>query len=94
MKSAQTSTLAVSWHQAANPMTEAALYGITGALESVGRAFICLDPSFTIHHVSRLLDSSVSGTNATAWTNPFHLMPAKKLNTYFGPSETWWNTPR
>jgi transcriptional regulator with PAS, ATPase and Fis domain len=39
-----------------NSMTEAALHGITRALASVGRAFICLDPSFTIRHVSPLLD--------------------------------------
>lgn len=39
-----------------NPLTEAALHGITRALESVGRAFICLDPSFTIVHASGLLD--------------------------------------
>lgn len=39
-----------------NPLTEAALHGITRALESVGRAFICLDPSFTILHSSHLLD--------------------------------------
>jgi Transcriptional regulator containing PAS, AAA-type ATPase, and DNA-binding domains len=38
-----------------NPLTEAALHGITRALASVGRAFICLDPSFRIVHVSRLL---------------------------------------
>lgn len=37
-------------------MTEAALHGITRALASVGRAFICLDSSFTIRHVSHLLD--------------------------------------
>lgn len=94
MKSAQTSILSVNWQQAANPITEAALYGITRALESEGRAFICLDPSFKIHHVSRLHDSSISGTNATAWTNPFDLTLAKKLNTYFGPGKIWWNTPR
>jgi transcriptional regulator with GAF, ATPase, and Fis domain len=40
-----------------NPLTEAALHGITRALASVGRAFICLDPSFTILHASHLLDS-------------------------------------
>jgi len=40
-----------------NPLTEAALHGITRALASVGRAFICLDPSFTILHASDLLDS-------------------------------------
>ncbi len=39
-----------------NPLTEAALHGITRALASVGRAFICLDPLFTIRHVSLLLD--------------------------------------
>lgn len=39
-----------------NPMTEAALHGITRALASVGRAFICLDPTFTILHASPLLD--------------------------------------
>ena len=39
-----------------NDLTEAALYGITRALASLGRAFICLDPSFHIVHVSDLLD--------------------------------------
>src|SRR6266567_3331475 len=39
-----------------NPLTEAALHGITRALASVGRAFICLDPTFRILHVSDLLD--------------------------------------
>lgn len=39
-----------------NLLTEAALHGITRALASVGRAFICLDPSFTILHASHLLD--------------------------------------
>ncbi|MGB9029063.1 MAG: sigma-54 dependent transcriptional regulator [Acidobacteriaceae bacterium] len=37
-------------------LTEAALHGITRALASVGRAFICLDPSFRIVHVSQLLN--------------------------------------
>ena len=37
-------------------LTDAALHGITRALASVGRAFICLDPSFTILHASHLLD--------------------------------------
>ncbi len=41
---------------AMNPLTEAALHGITRALASVGRAFICLDPSFRILHASTLLD--------------------------------------
>ncbi len=39
-----------------NPLTEAALHGINRALASVGRAFICLDSSFSIVHVSRLLE--------------------------------------
>ena len=53
-------TLASSRFAAAQPfgnaLTDAALYGITRALASVGRAFICLDPSFTIVHASLLLD--------------------------------------
>ncbi len=39
-----------------NPLTEAAPYGITQALASVSRAFICLDPSFTVLPASHLLD--------------------------------------
>lgn len=39
-----------------NPLTGAALHGITRALASVGRAFVCLDPSFRIVHVSKLLN--------------------------------------
>jgi transcriptional regulator with GAF, ATPase, and Fis domain len=39
-----------------NPLTQAALHGITRALASVGRAFVCLDPSFRIVHVSKLLN--------------------------------------
>ena len=35
-----------------NPLTAAALHGITRALASFGRAFICLDSSFRILHVS------------------------------------------
>ncbi len=38
------------------PLTQAALHGITRALASVGRAFVCLDPSFRIVHVSYLID--------------------------------------
>ena len=41
---------------AINPLTQAALHGITRALASVGRAFVCLDPSFRIVHASHLLD--------------------------------------
>ncbi len=39
-----------------NVLTEAALHGITWALASVGRAFVCLDPDFRILHASHLLD--------------------------------------
>ena len=39
-----------------SPLTRAALYGITVALASVGRAFICLDREFKIVHASPLLD--------------------------------------
>ncbi|MGC9158009.1 MAG: sigma-54 interaction domain-containing protein [Terracidiphilus sp.] len=38
------------------PFTQAALHGITRALASVGRAFVCLDSSFCIVHASYLLD--------------------------------------
>ncbi|MFP5230720.1 MAG: sigma-54 interaction domain-containing protein [Acidobacteriota bacterium] len=40
---------------ALSPLTRAALHGITRALASVGRAFVCLDPSFRIVHVSKML---------------------------------------
>ncbi len=39
-----------------NALTEAALHGITWALASLGRAFVCLDPEFKILHASHLLD--------------------------------------
>jgi hypothetical protein len=42
VKSAQTSILAVCSQQAATSRTEAARYGITRALESMGRALVCL----------------------------------------------------
>jgi DNA-binding NtrC family response regulator len=48
-----------------NPLTEAALHGITRALASVGRAFVCLDPSFHIVHASHLLDSLLGEDTAT-----------------------------
>ena len=51
-----TSTAIAPAEHFGNPLTEAALHGITRALASVGRAFICLDPSFTILHASHLLD--------------------------------------
>jgi transcriptional regulator with GAF, ATPase, and Fis domain len=47
-----------------HPLTEAALYGITRALASVGRAFICLDSSFHIVHFSDVLERVV-GRNAS-----------------------------
>lgn len=56
MKLTQTAIPPESAAHFGNPMTEAALHGITRALESVGRAFICLDSSFTIRHASNLLD--------------------------------------
>jgi transcriptional regulator with PAS, ATPase and Fis domain len=51
--------------QFGNPLTEAALHGITRALASVGRAFICLDPSFTILHASPLLDQILGKQGAS-----------------------------
>ena len=56
MKSPSPAILPGPVEQFGNPMTEAALHGIARALASVGRAFICLDPSFTILHASHLLD--------------------------------------
>jgi DNA-binding NtrC family response regulator len=47
------------------PLTQAALHGITRALASVGRAFVCLDPSFRIVHASHLLDSLLGENTAT-----------------------------
>ncbi len=49
-----------------NNLTEAALHGITRALASVGRAFICLDPSFRILHVSELLGPLLDGNGTLA----------------------------
>lgn len=51
---------------AMNPLTEAALHGITRALASVGRAFVCLDPSFHILHVSSLLNEFLGDGAASA----------------------------
>ena len=48
-----------------NRLTEAALHGITRALASVGRAFICLDSAFHIVHVSRLLNDLLGPGIAT-----------------------------
>ncbi len=46
-------------------LTKAALYGITRALASVGRAFVCLDPDFRIVHVSDLIDRLLGVGTAT-----------------------------
>jgi len=56
MQSASSPTFAGQLDAAQAVLTEAALHGITRALASVGRAFICLDPSLTILHASHLLD--------------------------------------
>jgi DNA-binding NtrC family response regulator len=48
-----------------NSFTDAALHGITRALASVGRAFICLDPAFRILHVSNLLKQFLGKSIAT-----------------------------
>jgi DNA-binding NtrC family response regulator len=47
---------AVETDSSVGPLTLAALHGITRALASVGRAFVCLDPAFRIVHASHLLD--------------------------------------
>ena len=52
MDTASTAPLATAPPSVSNPLTEAALHGITRALASVGRAFICLDPEFHILHAS------------------------------------------
>jgi two-component system, NtrC family, response regulator AtoC len=67
-----------------NPLTEAALHGITRALASVGRAFVCLDPSFRILHVSRLLNQFLGDGAASALQG----RPVEELlgDDLFGPS--------
>ena len=67
-----------------NPLTEAALHGITRALASVGRAFVCLDPSFRILHVSNLLNSFLGEGAASALRG----RPVEELlgDDLFGPS--------
>ncbi len=47
-----------------SPLTQAALHGITRALASVGRAFVCLDPAFRIVHASHLLDQLLGANTA------------------------------
>ena len=69
--------------QPINPLTEAALHGITRALASVGRAFVCLDPGFHIVHVSHLLDELLApGASAELCGQP---ADALFDNDSFGP---------
>jgi DNA-binding NtrC family response regulator len=66
-----------------NALTEAALHGITRALASVGRAFICLDPSFRILHVSKLLNDFLGqGVAAQLTGRPIEELLGEEL---FGP---------
>ena len=39
-----------------DPLSQAALIGVSRALASVGRAFVCLDPSFRVLHASSMLE--------------------------------------
>jgi transcriptional regulator with PAS, ATPase and Fis domain len=65
-------------------LTEAALHGITRALASVGRAFVCLDPSFTILHASHLLDRFLGeGASKALCGRPVEELLGVEL---FGPS--------
>ncbi len=67
-----------------NPLTEAALHGITRALASVGRAFICLDPEFRILHASQLLNRILGeGAAAALRGEPVEALLGEEL---FGPS--------
>ena len=64
-------------------MTDAALHGITRALASVGRAFVCLDPAFTIVHASDLLDRLLGeGASRTLCGRPVEELLGTEL---FGP---------
>ncbi len=68
---------------AVNPLTNAALHGITRALASVGRAFICLDPSFRILHISHLLNKFLGcGASAELRGRPVEELLGEDL---FGP---------
>ncbi|HWT64979.1 MAG TPA: sigma-54 dependent transcriptional regulator [Terracidiphilus sp.] len=67
-------------------MTEAALHGITHALASVGRAFICLDSSFTIRHASHLLDRYLgSGASKVLLGRPVEELLGTELFGQHGP---------
>ena len=66
------------------PLTKAALHGITRALASVGRAFVCLDPSFRIVHASHLLDDLLGpGSAGNLRSRPVEELLGVDL---FGPS--------
>lgn len=69
---------------AVNQLTAAALYGITRALASVGRAFICLDPDFHILHVSPHLNRILGdGASDALRGRPVEVLLGDEL---FGPN--------
>src|SRR5579859_5173438 len=83
VSSASSTKLPVPLGHFGNPLTEAALHGITRALASVGRAFICLDPSFTILHASHLLDQFLGhGASKALCGRPVEELLGSEL---FGP---------
>jgi DNA-binding NtrC family response regulator len=68
------------------PLTHAALHGITRALASVGRAFVCLDPSFHIVHASQLLDELLgAGTSSNLRGRPVDELLGVELFGSWGP---------
>lgn len=71
------------WGPPLNLLTEAALHGITRALASVGRAFVCLDPTFRIVHVSRLINDLLG--EGTAARLPGHSVEEILGEDLFGP---------
>ncbi len=86
MKSAPITVVPVSTAQLGNSGTEAALHGITRALESFGRAFICLDPSFNIRHASHLLDLYLGvGVSKAMCGRPVEELLGKELFGEHGP---------
>jgi DNA-binding NtrC family response regulator len=78
-----------SWNQPEcepilNPLTEAAMHGVTRVLASVGRAFICLDPLFRIVHASPLLNEILGcGTSEALCGKPVEELLGTEL---FGPN--------
>jgi len=68
------------------PLTQAALHGITRALASVGRAFVCLDPTFHIVHASDLLDDLLgAGTSSSLRGRPVDELLGVELFGTCGP---------